>query len=172
MLNKINITRVICDHFKTLRNQSTDKLRLYDYFLFLFFPLVAAFALLYCCGPLPQQLVGVIVTSLSVFTGLLLNLLLLAFNVAQNLNQTHGEHKKRNRRRLLHEVFINVSFAVLVAITSAFLVLIFGVLDENVSSTLIMTLTIIIYFLGGLFLLTLFMLLRRIYSLLRIEQIG
>lgn len=174
MLDKINVTKVVCDHFKTFRNYSTNKLRPYDLILFFIIPIVAAILLLSFGGVLPQNLVGVIVTSLSVFTGLLLNLLMVSFNASQNFGHSPHEDGKRRqdtRNMLLREVISNVSFAVLIAIITTVLVLCFGIIGNKVASCIIKTFSLFIYFLGALFFLTLFMLLKRVYSLLSNDQI-
>lgn len=166
MLDKIDVSRVVWQHLKTWRNYSTDRWRPYDYILFVVIPLVTAIVLVNVVGPLPKNLIGVVVTSLSVFTGLLLNLLILAVNTSQNLQQSLCGRKKRLRQDLLHEVFINSSFAVLVAISTASFTLFLGVLGKKTLPFITSSLSVIIYFLGGLFLLTLIMILDRVFALL------
>ena len=171
MLDKVNVIKIVSDHFKTFRNYRTKRYRPSDFILFLGGPIGVASVLLFYFGDLPQNLIGVVVTSLSVFTALLLNLLMAAYTVARNSMPLQSEQKKQIRKQLLHEVFSNISFAVLVAVLTAVLVLCFGMIDKEAFSLLISALNFLIYFLGSLFLLTLFMLLNRIYSLLQNEQI-
>ena len=171
MLDQINVFKIVSDHFKTFKNYRTKQYSPIDFVIFLGVPFIIAGVLLVLFGSLPQNLIGVVVTSLSVFTALLLNLLMAAYTVARNASPLCNEGKIQVRKDLIHEMFSNISFAILVAIVTAVFVLCFGMIYNKTSPHIIYALNFFIYFFGLLFLLTLLMLLRRVYSLLQSEQI-
>ena len=76
------------------------------------------------------------------------------------------------REKLFHEIFSNIAFAVLVALVIVVSVLYFGAISHLASIWVKHILTFFIYYLGTLFLLTLLMLLKRVYSLLSNEQVA
>ena len=179
MFDKVNITKIIRDHFGTFKDHSSKESRPLDFLLFFLVPFIVAVVIVILHGALPKGLIGVIVTSLSIFTALLLNLLLLAYNVIRNSKPPPDEKIRLMREELFHEIFSNIAFAVLVALVIVVSVLCLGMIDGsaslpavNILGIVINILSFLIYFLGTLFLLTLLMLLKRVYSLLSKEQVS
>ena len=172
MFDKVNIAKIVRDHLGTLKDNSTGRYRKFDLFLFFLVPLFVAAAFLKLYGALPASLIGVIVTSLSIFTALLLNLLLLAYNITRNSMSPRDEHIHKMREKLFHEIFSNIAFAVLVALVIVVFVLFFGVMSDRASLLAFNKLSFVIYYLGTLFFLTMLMLLKRVYSLLSNEQVA
>ena len=84
MIDKVNVARIVRDHLGTFKDYSTGKYRPFDFLLFFLVPLFVAICFVGLLGALPGNLIGVIATSLSIFTALLLNLLLLAYNITQS----------------------------------------------------------------------------------------
>lgn len=171
MLDKVNISKIFRDHLGTFKDNSTRKYRPFDFLLFFLVPLFVAVGFIGLLGTLPVSLIGVIATSLSIFTALLLNLLLLAYNITRSSEAPSDEGIKEMRENLFHEIFSNIAFAVLVALMTVGCVLIFGVVSDCASLLAAQILSAVIYYLGTLFLLTLLMLLKRVYSLLSNEQV-
>ncbi len=87
-------------------------------------------------------------TSLSIFTALLLNLLLLAYNITRSSAAPSDEGIKEMRENLFHEIFSNIAFAVLVALVTVGVVLIFGVVSACASLVATHLLSALIYYLG------------------------
>ncbi len=172
MLDKVNVTKIIRDHFGTFKDYSSGKRRRRDFFLFIFVPLVVACLFVKLHGVIPKSLIEIIVTSLSIFTALLLNLLLLAYDVARNSDSRTDEHSSHLRERLFKEIFSNIAFAVLVALMTVVSVLYFGVITDSASFPTKRIFSLGIYGLGILFLLTILMLLKRVYVLLSNEKVG
>ena len=172
MFDKVNITKIVRDHLGTFKDYSKGRYRKRDFLLFFLGPLIVATWLVKLYGSLPASLIGVIVTSLSIFTALLLNLLLLAYSITSNSKPPHDKHILQMRERLFHEIFSNIAFAVLVALVIVVFVLYFGAMIDSASSLEKKVLSFAIYYLGTLFLLTLLMLLKRVYSLLSNEQVA
>ena len=171
MIDKVNITKIVRDHLGTFKDYSTRKYRPLDFLLFFLVPLFVAVGFVGLLGALPTNLIGVIATSLSIFTALLLNLLLLAYNITRSSESPSDEGIREMREKLFHEIFSNIAFAVLVALVTVGCVLIFGVVSDCASQLATHILSAVIYYLGTLFLLTLLMLLKRVYALLSNEQV-
>ena len=171
MLDKVNVTKIVRDHLETFKDNSTRKYRPLDFLLFFLVPLLVAAGFAGILGALPTNLIGVIATSLSIFTALLLNLLLLAYNIARNSEPPSDEGIQEMREKLFHEIFSNIAFAVLVALVTVGAVLMFGVMSDCASLVATYIVSAVIYYLGTLFLLTLLMLLKRVYALLSNEQV-
>ena len=171
MLDKVNVAKIVRDHVGTLKDNPTGKYRRSDFLLFFFVPIPVAIVVVMLLGTLPGSLIGVITTSLSIFTALLLNLLLLAYNIARNSEGPSDEYIKEMKEKLFHEIFSNIAFAVLVALVTVGCLLIFGIVSDCAPLLATQILSAVIYYLGTLFLLKMLMLLKRVYALLSNEQI-
>ena len=163
MLSKVNISRIVLDHVRTLRDYQTSKYRTTDFFLFFGVPAIVTGALIYFYGDLRPNLLTIVATSLSVFAALLFNLLLLAYDLI-------GKHAGLDasaialRRRFLREVVSNISFAILVALTA--IVSVLTLVLVNGCSVAEYVFSSMVYYSVTLFLLTLLMLLKRVHVLL------
>lgn len=166
MFDKVDVSRIVLDHVRTLKDYSTGKYRLTDFFLFFGVPVVIAAVLVYFYGELRSNLITIVATSLSIFAALLFNLLLLVYDVIRKSENPAG-NQETLRRRFLTEVFSNISFAILVAIIAIVLVLIRVLVDD--ASVAEHVFSGLVYYLVSLFLLTLLMLLKRVHVLLSRE---
>ena len=164
MLSKINIGRIVRDHLATLQDDATGRRMKSDYLVFFGLPIVVAFFLAFVLNlSVNQGAVGILVTSLSIFAALLFNLLLLIYDVVSKVEQ--GSRKLKER--YLSQVYSNISFAILVSIVSI-IVLLVAYFDLDGSCFALAT-SFVVYYLVTLFLLTLFMILKRVHILLSRE---
>lgn len=179
MFNKISITAIVKDHVSTLRNSRTGRLHYPDVFLFIILPAIVSILLVHLGIHLNDPLVNALITSFSIFSALLFNLLLLVYDIsgkeavsAATISDPVEKKKAVRRRSLLREIYINVSFSILVSTMAVALLLgYFLKIDMcaflNVDACPIgWLLPCIIYYFSVQFLLTLFMVLRRVYVLL------
>lgn len=180
MFSKININAIIRDHHRTLFNENTSTPSLGDFILFYFVP--AAFAVFmvslnYCMS---ENMINIIIASLSIFVGLLLNLLAILMGFLDKYRDQITEIKskfveggdnlqfereidfKSKKQKLLHQTYFNISFAVLTAIVSI-PVMIMG-LSKN--QLLIVASNIVGYAFLSMFTLTLLMILKRVHVIL------
>lgn len=146
--------------------------------LFFFLPAAIASLTGYLGISLNDGLVNALITSFSIFSALLFNLLLLVYNISEkkvDLPQTNDqvENKRRAKsRELLQEIYINVSFSILVSITTIAALLTYFLKVSNCKilsidvCSLQWLLSFVIYYLVIQFILDLFMILKRIYILL------
>jgi hypothetical protein len=179
MLTKINILVIIKDHISTLVNFDTKKISIADFSLFFIFPLLISIMLTYFNIRLNIDIIVILVTSLSIFAGFLFNLLLLILDMGR---KQEGSQILRFRASLLKQVFKNISFNILVSISAVIVLVLLSLLlghypDSTANNInlfniliiqakyLLQTLSFIAYYLLFLFLLTLLMILKRIYVL-------
>lgn len=165
MFEKINISRIVCDHIGTLRDYRTKRYRLGDFFLFFGLPLIIAAIMLYFYGILGLSLITILATSLSVFAALLFNLLLLTYDAIRKVSSTGNSDTLR--RDLLKELFSNISFAIFVAIVAIVFVLVVVMLDKATIAQYM--LSFFVYYLVSVFVLTILMVLKRMHILLARE---
>lgn len=148
-------------------------------FLFLILPAITSCVLVFTKVVLNDGLGNALITSFSIFSALLFNLLLLVYDISgkstdpSKASNDPVEKKRADRRRsLLKEIYINVSFSILVATISVVALLIHFLKIDMCDLANIETCRItwllpsIIYYLSIQFLLTLFMILKRVYILL------
>ena len=165
MIEKIDVSGIVVDHFRTLRSFRDKTYSKSDFFVFLFMPLLAAGLFCWRKPELGADLVGVLATALSVFAALLFNLILLLYDMLSRASGTSA--RLSPKVVLLREVYSNVSFCILVAmVTLVILVAHFFGLKRHWFQWAV---AYAVYSLTGVFVLTLFMVLKRLHVLLRQE---
>lgn len=176
MLDKVNISLIIKKHFSTFQDEKTGEKDYVDHLIFIYIPIIISIVLAYFFHDL-EKFTTILITSLSIFTGLLFNLLLLTYDlIKRNENEKsikNGEDiktKKDNditiKGRLLKQIFSNISYSILISIF-AILFLLLSFAWNNCYYNI--TLSSIIYFLVINFFLTLLMVLKRTHNLLSSE---
>lgn len=141
MLSKIDVRKIISNHFNTLYIYSKSRISYGDYFLFFGMPLLISGIAIYYFNLNTSELPSdTIVNSLSIFTGLLLNVLVLFYTILDKLSATYANlsqtlkttqadtaeaksiisrcEKIEFRVEVLGEVFSNISFTILTAMTA------------------------------------------------------
>jgi hypothetical protein len=161
MFSKIDVFMIIRDHLSTLKDNHTKKTSWTDFLLFFGLPLVLSVGVVSAGVVLDKDLVNLLIAIFSIFVGLLFNLLLLIFDIAekQSSNSAFNGNQKKFKN-ILREIYVNISFAILVSVISIAALLLFflRIKVEFVS--------FLGYSLFLIFLLTLLMILKRIYKLL------
>jgi hypothetical protein len=170
MFSKINITCVLVDHCRTLRDFRTGKISGSDILVFAGIPLVVTAAFLYFRVYLTAGAVTTLLACFSILTGLLFSILLLILDLVQKEPEKKDEHAadkatRKIRSQLLRDTFSNISFCVLLAIILA-LISVGGIFDNH---WVCIVISAIIYFGSANFVLTLLMVLKRIHVLLANE---
>jgi len=77
MFNKINIFKIISNHFNTLQNDNTKKCEFDDILTFLILPLLVSVGLYWFDFELKENAINIIITTLSIFVGLLFNIIVI-----------------------------------------------------------------------------------------------
>ncbi|MBF0163291.1 MAG: hypothetical protein HQM01_02100 [Magnetococcales bacterium] len=168
MSSKINIAPIFSGHLATLKNHTTGKTSYYDMFVFFVIPIIFGSLSLLCDIKLSSQASSILITALSIFSGLLINVLVLIYSVYQNIpsidipeDQNQIEMVKLEKR-ILQETFSNISFANLIAII---IVIIVSIMESiNIGYQEIISSFIIVALIH--FTLTILMVLKRIHILI------
>lgn len=159
MISKINVWKIIVDHISTLNDHKTKKILRSDILLFFVYPIVAAGLILWLCDSMRPSLVSVLSTSLSIFAALLFNLLLLVYSAIRKDEQLNS----KSRKEFLKEIYVNISFCILISVISIVLILVYSQIPNNQIAQY--TFSFLIYYFVIVFVLTLLMVLKRIHVL-------
>jgi hypothetical protein len=160
VLVKIDIRDIIHDHMRTLVNSATGSRSAGDLALFFIVPLIVGVAAVALDVPIRNTAANVLITALAIFTGLLFNLLVLVHGLIRRGDPLVSGAEVE----LLRQIYANISFAVLISLTSLVPLVLQAVLDA--SNALGKTLSVLIYFFVVNFILTLMMILKRVHALL------
>lgn len=162
--NKINIFQIIQDHHNTLIDYRTGRYKKADLFTFYFVPISSTAILVHYLGfRIGSEQTSILITALSIFAALLFNLLLLTHSIViRNLNQ-EGNTSKIS---LLKEIYVNISYAILISILTIITLLIHVVFSNALLALIVTWLT---SFAVLNFIFTLLLILKRIYSVLEDE---
>jgi hypothetical protein len=183
MSNKINIFGIVIRHFSTLRNVGSDKLSISDISTFYIFPLFVSIIFIYFSIDLSKDLVNIIVTAGSIFTGLLLNLLILVYDQKSKLGKIDSDKSDwkiiQTRHNILRETYFNIAYSTILSLLLVFISIlqiiffsskigipIFDIVNFDISMCIISP---VIIFIGMNLVLTLLMIIKRIFMLLTTE---
>lgn len=186
---KIKISRIVKDHIETLYNNSnpSNKVRLYkniyispeDKFTFFILPFIISLLLVIIGGFLNNTVSNALLIAMTILIPMLFSLLILIYNIGQKLRSDAEISPKQyhNRLKLLREIKSNISFTILISFTSLILLILWSSLAEGsyLSNWLIIPyggtiykiiMTLINYYVIGVVILTLLLVLKRFNRLL------
>jgi amino acid transporter len=166
VFENINIWLIVRDHIETWKNYDTGRTSIEDILVFVVTPFLAAPFLVFGLNfRLDAPAINVLITSLSVFSALLFNLLLLIFDI---LRKESGEQKRSAlRRQFLSYIYSNISFGILTAVVSIAMLLLLFIKTNLPYFTEAVNLAV--DFLVINFILTMLMIVKRVHILLRKE---
>jgi len=173
MFTRINILKIISDHFKTLSlfNGASKTMAVNDIILFLLIPLSIAIYLVLNGYTFDEQL-GNLIAGISIFGGFLFNLLAIIYSQLENIeknNQNETDDLYNLKKRFVNEIHINISFCIVLSIFIVF-GLFLSTIDFPIKELNYVFNKIIIgvdYFLLLLFSFSLLMVINRVYILLK-----
>ncbi|WP_242916339.1 hypothetical protein [Pontibacter liquoris] len=157
---KIDIRKIIRDHKSTLVNQNDGKPDITDKLSFFWGPLVAAALLVYFGALIKEGMISTIVSVLAIFVGLLLNVVVLLFDIVRKADV------RKVKVELVREVLANIMYTILLSV-ACILTSIMTLINFN--CYLLHFTNFISYFLLFVFLTTLLMVIKRMYSLFENE---
>lgn len=170
MFKRINIFKIIGDHYTTLRRLDSDSKYIYwkDGLLFIFFPLALAFFLAYF-GFSVKPFIGNLIAAIAIFGGFLFNLLAIVYSQIDKIKSDAESENNSIKKRFVKEIHINISYSIVISIfIVAILICSTITLPSFKCDWLVKKLVFgIIYFLLFHFFLTLLMILNRVYILLK-----
>jgi len=162
MIPLIGIGVIIQKHFETLQE---DAKWFWQFGLFFFIPfVVTVFFLLFLNKGLTSDSTNALITAFSIFTGLLLNVILIIFAIVDRSVRPESQGSKKSK--LLHHLYANSIYALLISVLILIVLLITVILNDWKNSALILISSAIVYFGVSHFIMTLLMIFRRLYVLL------
>ena len=174
MSTKFSTLQIVKDHIKTFRldnNEGVDRISMIYNFLT---PLILAILFLFFHNFLVPSIITVLITVLSIFIALLLNLLFLMYSILTRRFQSGGRDglpqndngntvEDNYRTRLLKETYYNVQFSVLSCIYALIAIILYVLLPSELFLDLFLGFAV--YYFLFLFIITLFMVLKRTHTL-------
>lgn len=127
MSGKINISDVLYDHFRTLRNERTGKVSVADILTFVGLPLLVSGLFWVYAYRLSDAAIPTIITALSIFAGLMINVLVLIYSVSQNVSEItrfRSQEDVNSEKHFLREIFANISYSILVCVVSVIILIV------------------------------------------------
>ncbi len=171
MFDKLDVSQIISDHVRTLHKFGEEKIYYGDVFVFFGLPAICAALILYVFHtPVDRTAANIMITSLSIFSALLLNLLMLLYDLVRKEEEEAGSDNKSAAAVLLREIFSNISYSIVVSVFCVAILLLAYL--EIRSGIFLQIFSLVVYFLLLQFLLTLFMVLKRVHVLLSLKIIG
>jgi hypothetical protein len=149
---------IFSKHFKTL-NEDANKL--YQILNFFLIPIVVAILFVGYGKLLTSSSANTLITAFSIFTGLLLNIILIIFAIIDGKPSSD-----RKQGRLLDHLYANSIYALLVSAIILVILIISIIWDNWLCSSFLIGLSLLIYFGITHFIMTLLMIFTRLYVLL------
>lgn len=135
MSSKINIWSIVIGHLTTLRDSSSEKVSLLDYFTFYGIPVLIAVLFSVFGIKVTADANSLLVNFGAIFTALLLSVLVLVYDQGEKLRgvktdntQSHNIELKKN---LLEQLYFNICYAIVVAVALVFLCLVYTFLPDK-----------------------------------------
>lgn len=161
MLWKVNVSAIVRAHFRTLRRPKGDRMAWDDWSVFVIAPSLAATALTYGGVRLTDAATNGLLTALSIFAGLLFNLLLLAHGLVR---RNEGGSWAPHDVEMMREIYNNISYSILLSVFTLVALLLVLLLGKQ--PLLLTCVSWIVFAAVANFLVTLLMILKRIHFLL------
>lgn len=172
MFEKISPRKIVEDHLATLVHFGTEESKATDYFVFFGIPALIATCLVFIAKvSLSTDGITFVATSLSIFSALLFNLLLLSFDLVRKYKKQWDDAPQTKSEILkygLKATYANISFSILVAIFTIVILVLYFILkaDFDAVQGAKVAINLLTYWLIGVFLITQFMVVRSIHALL------
>lgn len=162
MFSFINVKQIITNHYKTL-----ETTKLGNIILFFVIPSILGIISIFI-NSVNTNLDSILSTSLSIFIGLFINLLVLIVT----LTRTPTKEKKEIRKQVIEETFYNITYVILISIIALGLIMLkninFG-FPEICNYIFRKTISFFFTFLFVQILLTILMIIKRIFNLFRFD---
>lgn len=107
---KIDLSKPVRDHFRTLVDATTGKPGMTDYGTFLFLPVAAAGFFVWKQIWFNSDFIDITVSGLSIFVGLLLNVMVILFDVVR------VEKVRPEKIELVRESIANIAFCIILSL--------------------------------------------------------
>lgn len=172
----IDVRAIISKHYETLKLDSPLRFIL---LLFVIIPLLVSTFLIYFDKLLTQNSANNLITAYTLFTGFLLSIIFVLFDLEGKLNSSINRYQEK--KILLHHLYANTLYALLISIITLVMLILIAITEIWTKAAsqglclsqiipqwrdyLLILVSFIIYFLIFHFIMTLFMILKRLYYL-------
>lgn len=169
---KVDVSQVVIDHFRTLRNDASGRQSISDIVIFYLVPVLLAASVYISRACVSQEFYNISVTFFGIFVALLLNLQVAAFGIYNRRWNTSSDDRSaeiqatltETRRIILRELNANISYLILISVASISFFLI--TYTTNWIGRVSSCLSVFVY---SHFILTLLMVVKRSHILFRNE---
>ncbi|WP_055562644.1 hypothetical protein [Hymenobacter sp. AT01-02] len=153
---KIDVTGIIAAHRRSIVNANTNRPAVSDWVSFVVLPVAFSAILMSFKVYLDSDLVNTIISAFSIFVGLLLNVIVVLFDIIRSTSD------RKIKLDVLEETLANISFAIVLAL---FCIMFSFTTQIKRWDWVSPTANAINYYLLGLFITTLLMIIKRMYAL-------
>ena len=161
MFYRYSVKKIIIDHLKSFYIHGQTRIDIASILFYFVFPAILTVITKLFIISLDTGLINILITSVSIFGALLFNYPVILYSILEKQVE-----KNEQKNKILKETLANVSFCIILSITLVILLILINC-SFNYFIINILT-TFVLYFLY-IFLLTLFMVIKRIYNLLDYE---
>jgi hypothetical protein len=161
MFGSINPTEIWKAHIDTFRDFHSERWLMRDLVFVFGSPLLIAAPATWGGVRFDRTVADIFVTSLSIFAGLLFNLLVLAHRLREKITR-----EEKVRSHLLKSAYANISFSILLSVLDIFVISAYALSMSYHVPFIFGVLTLLTLYLSLVFLLTLLIVLKRFHSLL------
>lgn len=133
MSNRINICDIVIGHFRTLRQTSNNKIGITEFLVFIVIPIAFSIAIVFI--PLnSKDIISLLVNLGSIFSALLLSVLVLVFDQEQKLEERREIAEEKGKaidplfdikKSVLEELYYNISYSIFCSIILVSLCLVY-----------------------------------------------
>jgi hypothetical protein len=169
MFDKVNVASIISDHIDTLRDFTTHRRAISDLVLFFATPTAAAIFSAWKGVRLRIEAVNGLLTAFSIFVAILPSLLIMVLTFLQSTQGDPADRSLQLRKRFLREITANLSFSILLALTLVGISIVSLVELQRATDPIGPIGTLLLVAGSTNFVLTLLMVLRRMYALVTNE---
>lgn len=162
----VDVRKIIREHYSSLRDDAHLR---WIIVLFALIPGLLAGCILYLLNAvLTITSLNALITAFTLFAGLLLNVVVFLFNIAvKGAEALNIGDPKSKTKILLEHVYANSLYAIIVAVLTLLLLLLVSIIGLGTITNLwIIILSGVTYFLTFHFVMTLFMIIERVFTLL------
>lgn len=180
MSGKINIFNIVKGHFDTLKDSRNNRTSKADLVTFLILPLALGFFSAFSGFNLDKDLSALLVNFGSIFTALLLSVLVLVYDQESKLKENKSEPYYDVKKDILSQLYYNISYSIVCAVFLVFLCFVNAVVageafsfkvgedDFSVKYDIYIIVPVVVYFTASL-MLNILMILKRMHALLTSE---
>ena len=171
MLTRIDVWKIVKDHFSTLRriDDGSKNMSMNDCIIFIFVPLILS-ALFVRVGFSLKAQISNLISAVSIFGGFLFNLLAIIYSQFDKVQKdAESGDNKLLKKKFITEIHSNISFCIVLSVFVV-LVLFFDIIEFSYSGPWINPRDIqdfITFYLLILLLFTILMVINRVYILLK-----